>query len=177
MVVQWWAKDGDNRLYRYREIYVTGQLVEDVAKQAKTLSIGERIVAIICDHAAGDRATFERHFGKTTLPARKAIAPGIQKVQARLRPDKTQRPAIYLIEGALVEADPELVEAHLPTCTEEEFDGYIWAVGADGKPSREVPIDENNHGLDGLRYMVAYLDLKPLKSTGKARSHVQSNYR
>ena len=35
---QWWAEDGDGRLYLYREIYHTQRLVEDHARQIKQLS-------------------------------------------------------------------------------------------------------------------------------------------
>ena len=45
-VAQWWAIDPEGRMYRYREIYKTGRLVEDHAKDIKRLSEGERIEAI-----------------------------------------------------------------------------------------------------------------------------------
>src|SRR6185312_1988203 len=61
-VWQAWAQDYDGTLYRYKEIYRTGVIVEDLAKQIMEVTAGEpRPVAVICDHDAEDRATFERH--------------------------------------------------------------------------------------------------------------------
>ena len=34
----------------------------------------------------------------------------------------------------------------------------VWPIGQDGRPVREVPVDENNHGLDMLRYAACYAD-------------------
>jgi phage terminase large subunit len=82
-VCQWWAMDGDGRMYCYREIYHTQRLVEDHARDIVQLSQGERIEATVCDHDAEDRATLERH-GVPTVGAKKDISPGIQAVQARL---------------------------------------------------------------------------------------------
>jgi phage terminase large subunit len=69
-VCQWWAVDHDGRMYRYREIYTTGQLVEDLAASILLLSEGENISYTVSDHDAEDRATLERH-GVPTIPANK----------------------------------------------------------------------------------------------------------
>ena len=61
-VCQWWAKDPDDRLYLYRELYRVHLLVEDAAREMLELSAGEpRPWAIACDHDAEDRATLEKH--------------------------------------------------------------------------------------------------------------------
>lgn len=174
-VCQWWAEDPDGRLYLYREIYRTKRLVQDHAGDIKRLSQGETYVRTAADHDAEDRATLDRH-GVHTTPARKAITPGIQAVQARIRPAGDGRPRLYVLKGALVEADPELIEAKRPYSTEQEFGDYVWPKGADGKPNKELPVDDNNHGMDAMRYMVAALDLKaeqrPPPSTPRSRSYV-----
>ena len=46
-VCQWWGMDADGRLYRYREIYVTRKLVEDLTPRIKELSGNEYIEATI----------------------------------------------------------------------------------------------------------------------------------
>jgi phage terminase large subunit len=150
--------DNDGRLYRYRQIYITKRLVEDHARQAKTLTGEERIEAIICDHDAEDRATWERHFGQTTQSANKAITIGIQTVQARLRLAGDGKPRIFFLADSLVERDQSLAENYKPVCTEDEFESYSWPKAADGKPIKEVPIDADNHGMDEMRYMVMHLD-------------------
>jgi PBSX family phage terminase large subunit len=174
-VHQWWVEDPDGRLYLYREIYRTKRLVEDHARDIKRLSEGETYVHTVADHDAEDRATLGRR-GVHTTPARKAITPGIQAVQARIRPAGDGRPRLFVLKGALVEADPELIEAKRPYSTEQEFGDYVWPKGADGKPNKELPVDDNNHGMDAMRYMVAALDLKieqrPPPSTPRSRSYV-----
>ena len=154
-VCQWWAIDGDGRMYLYREIYRTGQLVEDLAREIKQLSAGERIEADITDHDAEDRATYDRHCA-ISRPAFKAIAAGIQAVQARLRGGASARLKIF--RNALKNRDESLAAKRKPVSTAEEFDGYVWPKGQDGKPTKEVPVDDNNHGMDAMRYAVAYVD-------------------
>jgi hypothetical protein len=169
-VMQWWAEDPDGRLFLYREIYHTRRLVEEHAKQAKELMVypsGEwrepRPRGVICDHDAEDRATLEKHLGLGTTAANKSVSPGIQAFQARLKRAGDGRPRLYIVRGAVVERDPELVEAKKPCSTEEEVTGYVWAVKPGGTVP-EVPLKENDHGMDAGRYMVAARDL-----TGRTR--------
>ncbi|MBI4916862.1 MAG: terminase [Acidobacteria bacterium] len=161
-VCQWWARDDDGRLYRYREIYRTQRLVEDHAKQIKALSVGERIVADVCDHDAEGRATLEKYLGIRTTAARKDVLSGIEAVKSRLRPAGDGKPRMFFLVDSLVERDPSLVAAHLPVCTEEEMGVYVWALGPDGRPRvKEAPVKENDHGLDATRYLVQHVD-KPM---------------
>lgn len=120
--------------------------------------------AVICDHDAEDRATLERHLELSTSPAHKSVSDGIQAVQARLKPAGDGRPRLVIVRGALVERDAELDEAKRPCCTEEEVTGYVWDRGsamqqAADKPPKEIPVKENDHGMDAMRYMVAERDL------------------
>lgn len=165
-VLQCWAEDPDGRLFLYREIYHTRRLVEDHAKtilKAVTDDGGRwlepRPRAIICDHDAEDRATLERHLGMSTVAAPKAVSPGIQAVQARFKRAGDGRARVFLIRDAVLERDPELVDAKKPTCTIEEVPGYVWDSAA-GKPPKETPVKEDDHGMDAGRYVVAYRDLK-----------------
>jgi len=153
LVCQWWAFDDDGRMYRYREIYRTRRLVEDHAVDILRLSEGETIETTVCDHDAEDRATLERR-GIPTIPAIKFISRGIQDVQARLRKAGDGKPRLFLLRNALVETDPSLKHRGKPTCTEEEFPAYIWPSNVDGKPLKEQPVKENDHGMDALRYAV-----------------------
>ncbi|WP_431897906.1 phage terminase large subunit [Nonomuraea sp. bgisy101] len=163
-VWQDWAEDPDGRLYLVREIYKTKTLVEDHAKQILRLVApegkwdGPRPRAVICDHDAEDRATLERHLGMSTIAARKGVSDGIQAVQARLRTAGDGRPRLFVMRDGLVERDRGLVEAKKPTCTLEEVGGYVWDQ-TEGKPPKEVPVKENDHAMDALRYMVAQKDL------------------
>jgi phage terminase large subunit len=158
-VWQDWALDEDRRAYLVREIYMSGRLVEDHARQILALG-GPRPSVIVCDHDAEDRATFERHTGMGTIAAEKAVTMGIDAVAERLKIAADGRPRMQFFRDALVEKDPSLTDRKLPTCTVEEIPGYIWApepASADRK--REQPVKKNDHGADCARYMVVEIDL------------------
>ena len=174
-VCQWWAvRPADNALIRYRELYYTGQLVQNLAPRIVELSEGERIEATITDHDAEDRATL-RAGGIPTVNAQKNISRGIQCVADRLAWDYELGPAgaptLYYMEGRGVmvgprddmpERDPELDDRKLPASTPEEFESYVWKrQGTKGDNLKDEPVDEYNHGLDATRYMVAHLDFAP----------------
>ena len=156
-VCQWWGEDADGRLYRYREMYVTKKLVEDLTPKIIELSKGESIDINIADHDAEDRATMEKH-GIHTVAAKKEVSTGIQAVKGRLKVQPDGKPRLYLVRGALVEADPLLEDEKKPVCTEDELPGYAWKKYPDGKPNKEEPVKLNDHGCDTTRYMVSYLD-------------------
>jgi phage terminase large subunit len=163
-VWQDWAEDPDGRLFLVREIYRTRTLVEDHAKHILRLVapggkwLQPRPRAVICDHDAEDRATLERHLGISTVAATKTVSDGIQAVQARFRPAGDGRSRLFVLRDALAERDPELEESKRPCSTAEEIVGYVWDQSP-GKPPKETPVKENDHGMDALRYVVAQRDL------------------
>jgi PBSX family phage terminase large subunit len=167
-VWQAWARDRDGRLYRYREIYRTQRLVEDHAADILKETEGEpRPIAIICDHDAEDRATLERHLGMLTGGAYKSITPGIQAVQRRLKLAADKRARLFFLRDSLVERDEALKDSHLPTCTEEEIESYVWPQNVNTRHG-EHPVDKDNHGMDAMRYSVAFWDslgLEPMRDT------------
>jgi len=164
-VAQWWVQDPDGDLYMYREIYKTKTLVEDHARQIIKLSKSQErqeppFTAVICDHDAEDRATLERHLGRSTVPAHKAVSEGIQAVAERLRLTGKGKPRLFVCKDALAERDPALTEARKPCCTEEEVQEYVWDDSAGGQQNlRENPVKRNDHGCDAMRYLVAQIDL------------------
>lgn len=165
-VVHWWAEDPDGRLYLYREIYMTGMLAEDVAKEVMTLMVNRhgvwrepQPVAIITDHDAEDRATFTKHTGLATTAAKKTKTRGVQLTQARFKVQKDGKPRIYFVRDARVRRDSTLADAGKPTSTIEELTGYVWPDGKTGDKAEE-PVKEHDHGMDDMRYMVAHKDLR-----------------
>jgi phage terminase large subunit len=151
-VVQWWAKDPDDKLYLYREIYMTGRSIEVIAKQVKEIHEREKEplpYAVICDHNLGERTIFQDHTGWYTLAANKDVIAGIQCVAQRMKAG-----TLLILRDSLVERDPSLVEHHLPTCTAEEVEGYVWDA------NKERPVKENDHGMDNMRYQVTFHDLR-----------------
>lgn len=166
-VCQWWAIDPDGKMYLYREIYMTGRIVSQHAKQINQLSANEIIQATVADHDAEDRATLEAE-GIRTIAAKKAISVGLQSVENRLRKAGNNKPRLFVMRGAVVEIDRKLESNRQPASTLDEFPAYVWPEGKDGKPAKEVPLDLNNHGMDAMRYAVMYLD--------NLRSATVSNY-
>lgn len=158
----WLAIDPDERMYLYRELYMTKRTVRTHAKQINELSAGERIEATVADHDAEDRATLAEN-GIKTIAADKRIKVGIEKVEDRLKLAGDGKPRLYLCRDALVEVDEELKINYKPYNTEQEFASYVYPPGIDGKPNKELPVDLDNHGLDALRYGVMYLDGKKSK--------------
>jgi PBSX family phage terminase large subunit len=166
MVVQFWARDHDGRLYLYRELYHTQTLVEDMARKVMSIVapdgewIEPRPEAVVADHDLGERKVFTRHTGLVTVAARKDVLPGIEKVQLRLRPAKDGLPRLFIVAGARLERDGALLGAGKPTSTIEEFGSYVWKPGPDGKPTPDEPLKIDDHGMDATRYAVAHHDLR-----------------
>lgn len=173
-VCQWWAQNPDGDLIRYREIYMTQCTVKVHAqrilelenavrfkvtrgKQQVEISETALIQVTVCDTDAEDRATLQEN-GISTIAARKDVRPGIDAVTERLKKTAKGKPRLYLMRGSLVETDPSLANKRKPTCTEEEIPGYVWQVVKDGKPVKEEPLKLDDHGCDGMRYMVMHVD-------------------
>jgi hypothetical protein len=156
-VCQWWAADPDGRLYLYRELYGVGRIVADWAAEIDRLDEDERIEWTVADHDAEDRATLES-LEIASRPAIKAVKPGIEAVQLRLRKQGDGKPRLFILKGATVERDPRLVEAGKPAATAEEIPSYVWAKPLANRPPKEEPTKINDHGCDALRYLVATYD-------------------
>lgn len=156
-VCQWWGLDADGRAYRYRELYKSQNLVEDLTKRILELSEDEYIEATIADHDAEDRATMAKH-GITTIAADKDVRTGIDAVKARLKIQPDGKPRLYLVRDALVEVDSLLENAKKPLCLEDEITGYSWQKYQDGKPNKEQPVKVNDHACDTTRYFVKHVD-------------------
>ena len=154
---QWWAVDGDGRMYLYREVYMTRRTVREHARTIAEYSDGERIEATVGDWDAEGRATLAE-CGISTVAARKEITVGVQAVQERLKRAGDGKPRLFVLRGALVERDAELMQSKRPTCTEEEITSYVWPPGMDGRPDKEAPVKLDDHGMDALRYAVRYLE-------------------
>lgn len=171
-VWQQWAVDPDGRLWLEHEIYQTKTLVSDHAEAIKRVITKKdgvtpkypRPSAVICDHDAEDRATLERALGVGTIAAHKSVSDGLQAVDNRMKVQPDGKPRIMFLRSALVRRDEDLEQRGLPCSTIEEIPGYVWEPAPDGKPIKDKPLKENDHGCDTTRYMVAYRDLK-----GRAR--------
>jgi PBSX family phage terminase large subunit len=157
-VCQFWAEDGDGRLYLYREIYHTRRTVDQHAKLIRRLVQNERGSwteprprAIVCDHDAEGRATLEQELGMGTEAAHKSVLEGLDTTQRRFVVQPDGKPRIFFFREAVVERDPDLEESGKPTSTVDELPGYVWA----DKKTKEEPVKEDDHGCDAMRYIAA----------------------
>lgn len=163
LVCQWWAVSPDDIYYLYRELYMSHRLVSEHAveiKRQEELAADdegnprwEQIDESYADHDAEDRATLD-YSGVYTWPAVKDVSPGIQAVYERLNMGADGKAGIYFLRNALVEVDPYLEAEQLPTSTIDEIGGYAWKRPGPGRPTKEEPLKENDHGMDAMRYFV-----------------------
>jgi len=158
---QWWAFDNDGAMYLYREWYRTQMIVSDHARNIKRLSGKAYFEATVADHDSEDRATLQNE-GIYTVKARKAIIPGIEAVQKRLRVDeRTGKPRLFIMRDALVNKETALTDRGMPSCLAEEINVYAWPPEdkrRQGQSMKELPLDEHNHGCDAMRYAVMYAE-------------------
>jgi phage terminase large subunit len=157
-VIQVWYVDGDGRMFLIEEVYQTGKLMSWWISKAKELNGRYGIELFVCDPAEPGNIEEFRTAGLMAIGADNRISLGIQKVKDRLTVAADGKPRLFLCQGAANELDQALVNAYKPASTEQEFGSYVWPKGMDGKPVKEIPIDEHNHGLDALRYLVMHLD-------------------
>ena len=163
-VLQCWAEDPDGRLILYREIFRTGQTVDQHCADIL------RIVApsgkwrepkpswVVCDHDAEGRATFTKETGLNTVPAKKQVTEGIQAVKRRLRLREDGTPGILFQRDTVIRRDQSLADRYEPTCTVDEFGGYIWDKAAGSGLTKEMPVKEFDDGMDATRYLVMAKD-------------------
>ncbi len=170
-VCQWWAVSPDDIYYMYREIYMTHRLVSEHAKEIQHLEeVGlddegneiwrERPERSWADHDAEDRATLEAN-GIYTRPAIKDVSPGIQAVYERLNIGEDGKAGIYFFRNALVEIDQHLEAEEKPVSSLDEIQSYAWKKPGPGRPTKEEPVKENDHGMDAMRYFVYSMAAAP----------------
>lgn len=152
------AVDNDLRMYLVHEVYQTHQLIGWWTDQAVAAHTHFNIEAFACDPAEPAFIQQFQQAGLNALAGYNEIMPGVQLVQSRLKSAGDTLPRLCIAEDALTERDENLQERRRPISTLHEFDEYVWPKGIDGKAMKEKPVDDNNHGLDALRYAVAYVD-------------------
>lgn len=156
-VIQVWGIDSDKRMIRVREIYRTKKTIDWWIIQATKIRETYNCT-FVCDPSEPGYIQQFRNVGLSVVEAFNDISLGINNVQQRLGAGPDKRTRIVFLRDALVERDEELASKHKPTCAEEEIEAYVWPKGADGKALKEVPMDDNNHAMDAMRYVAAHVD-------------------
>jgi phage terminase large subunit len=159
-VLQVWAVDGDGRMIRVAEVYRTRKTVDEFwVPAARRLQERWQVSTWFCDPSEPAYIAQFQAAGLNAVKGNNAIKPGIGAVQARLAVQPDGLPRLQMLVDALDERDERLAADALPWCSEQEIPEYVWARGAGGEMLKDVPVDENNHGMDAMRYAVAGVDL------------------
>ena len=104
---------------------------------------------------AEDRDTWHAD-GVYTVPAIKTVKPGLDAVSRRLRDER-----LFILRDGLIEADQELIDAKQPWQVEQGFDLYTWPRHGTAAFGRDMPMKEDDHGMDMIRYATMYVDGRP----------------
>jgi phage terminase large subunit len=189
-VCLWIAIDEDERMYVYRQIYMSQRTVARHLVDIQIHSRGESYETTICDHDAEDRATLAQHTiiddpplverlsaagfavrnktvklqGINHQAADKRVTVGIEKMQQRLKVAGDGRPRFFVMRDSLIEVDEIIRHKFKPTTLEDEFPGYAWEQPKEGKAAKEEPGKVDDHGMDAVRYGAMYLDARQVSA-------------
>lgn len=144
-------QDSDNNFYVTKEWYKTQKTTPEIIEIARSFNGN----AYYPDPAEPDRIEEMRRAGLNVREVSKDIEAGINAVRELL---KTHRLFIHSSCVNLI----------------NEFETYSYP---DKKPDRnenEIPIKENDHGLDAIRY-VLYMKAKRMQQGGHAHTHYPTN--
>lgn len=136
------GEDGDERWHVAREFYQSGVLQETVVKTAGTWFKESKCARCAVDESAAGLIADLRSVGVGAVGGKGRVLDGIQRLQNRLEVQGDGRPRLTI--------DPSCVNLI------NEMESYVW------RPEKDVPVKENDHALDALRYLsdVMLTDLK-----------------
>jgi len=165
-----WVVDGDGRMTLVREFYRTGKLIGWWLERAKEVRTEFRPERFVCDPSQPANIQEFLNAGLPAVGAFNDIERGIQAVKERLLPAGDGLPRLTIARDCNRERDEGLSAARMAASVVDEFTLYVYPKGQDGKPLKELPVDADNHGLDALRYGVAYVDGLGLPRPGASAS-------
>ena len=155
-VCLWAAIDDDGRIYIYREIYMTQRTVKRHSVTINAETGNEETEITVCDWDAEDRMTLDEE-GIYNIQANKDVAYGINLITERLQWQADDKARLYIFRNCLVEPD-EALRGKRPMSITEEFPSYAWAKDLNGGVKKDQPQKVNDHAMDCLRYIAAYVD-------------------
>ena len=166
----WWAKDKDNRIYAYKEIYKTKLTKPEFIRMIKeNWEKVERIEFAAVDSADQDAVEQLKNVGFRVKEPKKSRAQQIDVIKERLKVDETGKPSIYFFRDRLIHPpDQELKETYRPVEITDEFLTCSYEENTYGKEKDDEAITRDHHGIDGAAYLVLSLNEKrPVIGTGK----------
>lgn len=147
-----WAVDPDGRMYLEREYVAARKSINKHAIELLKLRepYAERglIQFTIADHDKSEQAVLEEN-GIDCMNADKPKGGDwvghLTSVKNRLRPADDGHPRLFVLEDALVSRCPVLEAQGKPCGLREEISQYVWKPPAEGQPSKERPLQVNDH--------------------------------
>ena len=132
------GEDSDGRWHVFREFYERNVLPENhCAVVASWWSERQYEVAAVDESAAGMIASLQS-VGVIARGGKGRVNDGIAKIQNRLKVQGDGKPRMTI--------DPSCVELV------NELESYVW------RPEKDVPVKENDHACDALRYLADVLN-------------------
>ena len=168
--VIWWALSPDDRLYAYKEIYKTRltkpeliQLIKDNCDRRY-----DRIHYAAVDSADQDGVEQLRQAGFRVKEPKKDRVAQIDGVKERLKKDPSGEPAIFFLRDRLVHPpDEDLKDDYRPVEVTDEFLSLSYAEKLKGTRRDDEEVVGDNHGVDGMSYLVQ--SLKGARGIGSGR--------
>lgn len=166
-VLQVWGYDRYGRRFRVAEVYRVGQQMEWWAGIAEALYREFQFRYIACDPSANALIeAFNIRLGPISGRSGPMLAIGADNTIRRQKPDLAGIDLMrwglrdpdgivrtFLVKDALrYGTDPELRDANLPTCTEDEVPEWVFDKRKGSGEVLENPVKRNDHGLDAWRY-------------------------
>lgn len=163
-VIEIYAVGNDGQMCMVHEVYQTGRQIDWWCDKARTLQERYKVRTWWCDPAEPayiDR--FNAIPGVHAMKANNDIKPGLDAVRARLLVGETGKPRISFLRGALESRDMTREAAKKPCCLIDEIVGYVYPKGSATRGYRaqhiaELPVKEDDHSMDTMRYTVASHD-------------------
>lgn len=167
--VIWWARSPDDRLYAYKEIYLTGMTKPDLIRLIQKHCDGyDRIQHVAVDSADQDGIEQLRRGGFRVNEPKKDRVAQIDSIKERLRKDASGQPALFFLRDRLVHPpDEALKDAYRPVEITDEFLSLSYAEKLKGTNKDDEAVVGDNHGIDGTSYLVR--SLQGTRSLGSGR--------
>jgi phage terminase large subunit len=153
-----WGLDNDDRMYLISQVYQTHKRISWWVEQLKKMEAKvkpNKLLSVACDPSEPAYIEDYRRAGFNAVAAFNRVRPGIDAVEERLSIAGDGRPRLFIVRDSLAHlADPYLTLKHKPECVQDEFYGYTWQ----DTDKKEIPVKEDDHGMDMIRYGVVWKD-------------------
>lgn len=149
-----WGQDGDGRIYLVAQVYHSLRLLDWWVERARELQQEFDVQLFICDPSEPEHIERFNRDGLRAVAGFNKVVPGINAVQERLQVAGDGKPRLFVVRDGLRHPDETLKVRMKPYSAEQEFPGYVWS----NSKSKEQPVKEDDHGMDMIRYGVAWFD-------------------